>query len=127
LIEKYGSGIRRIIAYFDEAKLPRPEFRNISEGFMVTIFTGDKVKDTDHDTDHDTGHDTDHRKDIIIKEIAKNNKISVVKLAQLCNVSKSTILRNLNRLKKSGLLNRVGTEKNGHWEIVNMNDTNYTN
>lgn len=38
LIEKYGSGIRRIVEYFAEAQLPTPEFRNISDGFMVTVF-----------------------------------------------------------------------------------------
>lgn len=38
LIEKYGSGIRRIVDYFKAENLPVPEFRNISEGFMVTIF-----------------------------------------------------------------------------------------
>jgi ATP-dependent DNA helicase RecG len=38
LIEKYGSGIRRIVEYFAEAKLPHPKFRNISDGFMVTVF-----------------------------------------------------------------------------------------
>jgi ATP-dependent DNA helicase RecG len=44
LIEKYGSGIQRIIKYFADEKLPVPEFRNISDGFMVTVFT-DKVTD----------------------------------------------------------------------------------
>lgn len=38
LIEKYGSGIRRIIEHFDKAGLPGPDFRNISDGFMVTVF-----------------------------------------------------------------------------------------
>ena len=38
LIEKYGSGIRRIFDYFKTENLPAPEFRNISDGFMVTIF-----------------------------------------------------------------------------------------
>jgi ATP-dependent DNA helicase RecG len=39
LIEKYGSCIQRIIEHFEEANLPQPQFRNISEGFMVTIFS----------------------------------------------------------------------------------------
>jgi ATP-dependent DNA helicase RecG len=40
LIEKYGSGIQRILNYFSVAGLPVPEFRNISDGFMVTVFSG---------------------------------------------------------------------------------------
>jgi len=43
LIEKYGSGIRRIIDYFRRANLPQPGFRNISDGFMVTAFAADST------------------------------------------------------------------------------------
>lgn len=39
LIEKYGSGIKRIVDYFMEENLPKPSFKNISEGFMVTIYS----------------------------------------------------------------------------------------
>jgi ATP-dependent DNA helicase RecG len=38
LIEKYGSGIRRIFSSFEQEKLPEPQFCNISDGFMVTVF-----------------------------------------------------------------------------------------
>jgi len=40
LIEKYGSGIQRIVNYFKAENLPVPEFKNISDGFMVTVFMG---------------------------------------------------------------------------------------
>ena len=38
LIEKYGSGIQRVIGYFKEENRPLPEFKNISDGFQVTFF-----------------------------------------------------------------------------------------
>jgi ATP-dependent DNA helicase RecG len=38
-IEKYGSGIGRIVNYFTEQGLPEPEFKIIGEGFQVTVFT----------------------------------------------------------------------------------------
>jgi DeoR/GlpR family transcriptional regulator of sugar metabolism len=40
-----------------------------------------------------------------------------MKLASLTNVSKSTILRDLDILKQNGTLKRRGTEKTGYWEI----------
>lgn len=40
IIEKYGSGIQRIMNYFKEAKLPQPTFENISDGFQVVVFDG---------------------------------------------------------------------------------------
>ncbi|WP_158640661.1 ATP-binding protein [Anseongella ginsenosidimutans] len=42
MIEKYGSGIRRVFSHFKTAGLPPPEFRNILEGFQITIFDGKK-------------------------------------------------------------------------------------
>jgi len=47
LIEKYGSGIRRIMGYFQEEGRPLPEFRNISDGFQVTIFSEMVVEGSD--------------------------------------------------------------------------------
>ena len=45
LIEKYGTGIRRIINYFVVENLPKPVFQNISDGFMVTVFCHEKNND----------------------------------------------------------------------------------
>ena len=52
LIEKYGSGIRRIIDSFVAEKMPFPEFRNISDGFMVTVYSKIPEKVTDKVTDN---------------------------------------------------------------------------
>ncbi|MCK9311810.1 MAG: putative DNA binding domain-containing protein, partial [Bacteroidales bacterium] len=56
IIEKYGSGISRIVNLIKSANLPLPIFKNISEGFMVTIFASDlettrKRPETDLKTD----------------------------------------------------------------------------
>ncbi|GAP73168.1 ATP-dependent DNA helicase [Candidatus Symbiothrix dinenymphae] len=51
LIEKYGSGIGRIINYFEAENLPAPEFKNISGGFQVTVFAPAEEEDTKESTD----------------------------------------------------------------------------
>ena len=53
-IEIYGSGIIRIVAYFKADNLPIPEFRNISDGFMVTIL-GKEKDDFTKDVGKDVG------------------------------------------------------------------------
>ena len=53
-IEKYGSGIRRIIQLFKDANLPTPVFRNISEGFQVTIFSENYEKNTENNIENFT-------------------------------------------------------------------------
>lgn len=43
LIEKYGSGIRRILHALKQGGLPMPKFQNIADGFMVTIYDAEYV------------------------------------------------------------------------------------
>ena len=47
IIEKYGSGIQRVIKTFSDYKLDQPLFENIQNGFRVTIFSqGQTVEKT---------------------------------------------------------------------------------
>jgi ATP-dependent DNA helicase RecG len=115
LIEKYGSGIRRIVNYFKAENLPIPVFQNISDGFMVTVFGREDINVTDYVTDNVTDNVTD-RSSLIISLINSNNKISTSEIARIMNVNKRTILREIELLKQNGLLKRVGSEKGGHWK-----------
>src|SRR3989304_9082555 len=38
LIERYGSGINRILNAFKDYGLPPPEFKEMTPGFMVTVY-----------------------------------------------------------------------------------------
>ena len=57
--------------------------------------------------------------DKILKFIASNPYITIVKLAELTGVSKRSVERNIKKLQEAKLLFRVGSDKNGHWEINN--------
>ena len=120
IIEKYGSGIRRIVEYFTEAQLPCPEFRNISDGFMVTAFALKKVNDPVNDP-------VNIRLDTIFESIKENNKITREQLSQKCNVSIETIKRDLQKLKSVEKITRVGPDKTGHWKITNKPSQDETN
>jgi ATP-dependent DNA helicase RecG len=39
LIEKYGTGIRRILKAFRDYGLPEPKFKEIAGGFRVTVYS----------------------------------------------------------------------------------------
>lgn len=120
LIEKYGSGIRRIVEYFKDAQLPSPEFRNISDGFMVTVFAHKEVNvPLSVPDDPDNVPDVPNiRMDKIVVVIGQNNEILLQELADILKVSKRTIRRDIEKLKLEGKLKRVGGEKTGHWEIT---------
>ena len=41
-----------------------------------------------------------------------------LELAELLQVSESSIARKIKELQASGEIRRVGADKNGHWEVV---------
>jgi len=116
-IEKYGSGIRRIVDYFKAENLPVPEFRNISDGFMVTTYG--KEEDVPKDVPKDVLKDVlkDDRRKHLLSLIAENKWITMSELAKKCNVNIKTIKRDIDLLKSENRLLRVGGRKSGYWEI----------
>ena len=56
--------------------------------------------------------------EFIVKSIKLNSTISTSKIAENLNVSKRTILRHIDELKKKNVLRFVEESKNGHWELI---------
>lgn len=50
--------------------------------------------------------------------IQSNPAISYDELAELTQKDRSTVMRNIGKLKDAGTLKRVGSRKTGHWEII---------
>ena len=113
LIEKYGSGIRRVISHFEGENLPRPDFRNISDGFLVTIF-GKSTEDVGKDVGKDiTGSIME-----VYKLLQKRPELTIPELAKITGYTKRTVERNLSRLKELNLIKREGGRKEGRWIII---------
>jgi Fic family protein len=53
----------------------------------------------------------------VLKQIKRQNNITLDELAAKIGKSRKTILRAVQQLKKSGYLQRTGSNKTGHWEI----------
>ena len=84
----------------------------------------DNVTDgTDNVTDNThTYKDANDRRKRLADIIRTNAKVSIFELAKLVGVSRRTILRDIEILKTEGKLQRVGSEKAGHWIISNQNN-----
>ena len=54
----------------------------------------------------------------IIEIIKTNPEISAEKLSQEIGISSRAIEMQLSKLKESGRIKRVGSDKGGHWEIL---------
>lgn len=73
IVEKYGSGIRRILDYFRKEKQKEPVFGNISDGFMVTVFA-DKLEDVTLQA----GGETLQAGEIVKKRMNKNDLMALI-------------------------------------------------
>ncbi len=63
-------------------------------------------------TNNDTVNDT------VFNLIKQNNQITASKISEQLNISLSTAKRKIKVLKISGRIERIGSDKTGHWKIV---------
>ena len=54
----------------------------------------------------------------ILASISKNSNISTKELAAMCSLSERQVQRIIAKLKKQGVIRRIGPDKGGHWEII---------
>ena len=121
LIERYGSGIKRILNICFDYGIIAPTFEVIHQGLKVVLFK-EKLDDVGNDIGNDVGNNvgnelSDLQKEII-KWISNNNKITITILASKTNRTTRTIERNIEKLKERDLIKRIGSRKEGYWKII---------
>ena len=55
-----------------------------------------------------------------IYEAIKNVPVNVPNLASMLGVSEKTIKRDIAAMQSAGIIKRVGSDKTGHWEVINQ-------
>ena len=128
-MERRGSGFKKIINAYETQKnykeSLKPIFNSFNNDFILILFnlnysanvTQDVTDVTDNVTDV-TDNRCDNIDEFIVKSIKLNPTISTSKIAETLNVSKRTILRHIDELKKKNILRYVGEPKNGYWELL---------
>ena len=101
IIEKYGSGIKRVLEAFSEYDLPQPIFKEIQNGFKVTIF-----KTTQKTTQKNRTHDQ------ILALLSKNPNMTREDFVRALIKSPNTIKGHIVKLKAAGRLKRIGSNRN---------------
>ena len=91
------------------------DFKEIPNGFLVTYsYTQQKTSTTGVKT----GVKTDEIDNQIIYLITINKYITVSEIAKGTNRGESTTYERLAKLKKLEIIQRVGPDKGGYWEII---------
>jgi len=113
-IEKYGSGIQRIINSFDNSNLKTPLFENFQHGFRVVVFS-----DLTEKVGEKVGGKLTNNQQSILNMMHSSPYISANELSVKIGISSRKIEENIKKLKEAGIIKRVGAAKGGHWEIIN--------
>jgi len=116
VIERYGSGIGRIVDDFKAYGLAAPEFKEVGESFLVTVY-----KERISGYIQKTPQKTPQKKslsDSILAVILNTPGATRKSLSTQLSISENTVKEYLAKLKASGRLTRVGSDKLGHWEVL---------
>lgn len=132
-IEKWGSGLRRIS---EECKATgvKVAFEKIKSGFVVTFYRPGIIQGQARSLATETAPEGKSRQlgvseekirrkygentEKIILAIADNQFVKTHEIANIAKLSQSTVEKVVAKLKKAGILKRIGPDKGGHWEIV---------
>ncbi len=130
-VEKFGTGFQRV--FRDLESYNNVDFRLESiSGFTKAILSyknevqyRDSVRDGrkgmllygDIDVTDVTDNVTNTRRDFLIKLMEENSTITTEEAAKRLKVTRRTIARDIDFLKKKGKLRRIGTPKSGKWKI----------
>ena len=58
----------------------------------------------------------------LYEAIKDGSSLTYAEYASLLDISEATVKRRISELKKRGRTNRVGSNKNGHWEVMGNNE-----
>lgn len=56
--------------------------------------------------------------DRILYLIKENPKITQVMMAKELGFARSTISANIQKMKEQGIIERIGSDRNGYWKII---------
>ena len=60
----------------------------------------------------------ENTRDIILRQIRQNPNVSMSELASAVGISAKAVEKQIARMKRDGLIVRVGPDKGGYWEVV---------
>jgi ATP-dependent DNA helicase RecG len=121
-IETWGRGIERITSTCRDAGRREPRFEASSSEVSVTFFTdiADTVKDTVRNTVKDTVTATQNQ---ILKLLTSNPRMTAKVISAELGINERNVKKNIRVLKEAGYIERVGSDKSGHWIINRLDDS----
>jgi ATP-dependent DNA helicase RecG len=117
-IDAWGRGILDILEMMDKEDLDKPGFEETGDSFRIIFNRPVTPQATPQATPQVLLTDLEER---VLDEIKNNSRVSRRLIAENLNIGVDTVKEYINRLKKKGVLKRIGKTNKGYWKIVNYN------
>ena len=121
IIEKWGTGIPRILRECKEYGLKKPELIDFDGDFRVNMYRREEKSKTTQTTTQITTHTTikltknDHE---ILQVIQNNPALSQKEIAMELGWTVDRVKYYLNKMKKQEAIRRIGSSHKGYWELL---------
>lgn len=118
IIEKWGTGLQRIVDLAKQESLKEPVFENNDSFFRVILYRGkEEAAQTTDQTIQTTDQTVQTTEQKIMNAIAEKPTITRKELAEKTGLSESGIKWQLDKLKKEQKILRAGGTFGGHWVV----------
>lgn len=118
IIEKWGTGLQRIVDLAKQEGLKEPVFENNDSFFRVILYRGkEEAAQTTDQTIQTTDQTVQTTEQKIMNAIAEKPTITRKELAEKTGLSESGIKWQLDKLKKEQKILRAGGTFGGHWVV----------
>lgn len=130
-VKEFGEGVDRMCRELTAIGTREPLYSLVAFIMKATVFATSVVEDMDDERSaliqvHSVVQRQDKGKtgarlgqDFILETIKDNPRISISQLAKECSLSVKATRRIVDGLREKGLLQRVGPDFGGHWEVIN--------
>ena len=110
-IEKWGRGIKLILSNEPDARFSEVGTKFITTFKRKSYYEGKKVVER-------VGETTQKTTQKIIEAITRKSDITQKDLAAVIGITEDGVKYHITRLRKKGILKRIGPDKGGYWEVV---------
>ncbi len=109
MVEQLGSGIPRILRSY-----PKDIFV-FGDSFTRTVFP---IKGSVKSSEKSSVENSEKTSVKILKLIESNKEITIAEIAREIGITTRAVEKQIAKLKKKGVLKRIGPAKGGYWEII---------
>lgn len=109
LIERLGTGLKRIINVYEKAKAKQPLFQELNTHFRVTLYNIENFV-----------INLVLWEKLLIKELEQKNQLGTMDIAKLWDVTTRTARTRLKKMVEIGLINRIATSSKDPYAVFKL-------